>query len=1349
MKLVGLIFVAVAVSWSVQAFSQHDTDARFRPLLLDETFQSEGATAADINGDGVKDIVSGPYWYAGPDFRKRHRYAEEKQYSINAYSDHFFSFAADFNEDGRVDILSIPIPGGDAVWYQNPGGDELSGDEVAWQRHLVLKGVDNESPLLTDFTGDGRAELVCIHQGEFGYASPERDEPKAPWKFKAISKDRNLSRFTHGLGVGDIDGDGRLDLLESTGWWQQPADESNGYRFHEQRFAKPGGSQIFAYDFDGDGDNDVVSVQNAHARGLSWFERRGKSADDFLFVEHPILGSDISDNPYGITLSQMHALGLADIDGDGVMDIVTGKRYFAHGGKDPGAFELPMLLWLRTVRGKSSVEFQPHIIHLRSGVGTQVTLDDVDDNGHIDIIVGNKLGTFVSLNTGQAGSGLTKSVQPYSLVGTDQMSLHVRETPPLSPAEELATFVLPDGFEAQLVAAEPDIAKPMNMAFDSRGRLWVSSSEEYPYAAQDDEQPKDTIKILEDTTGDGYADQVTTFADGLNIPIGLYPYRNGVICFSIPNIWFLQDTDGDGRADKRDILYGPMDTSRDTHGMCNAFTLGFDGWLYACHGFNNQTTVAGSDGNEVTMHSGNTFRMRLDGSRIEHFTHGQVNPFGMAFGPDGDLFTADCHTKPVSLLLRGGYYPSFGKPHDGVGFVPDVMQHLHSSTGIGGIALYNDDKFPKVFQGNTLGGNVMTGRVNRNSLRHEGSTVIANEEPDFLVSGDPWFRPVDLQLGPDGALYIADFYNCIIGHYEVPLTHPSRDRSRGRIWRIVYTGSQDRRDTAVNSADAKLAITQPAEPIFMQLGSKNLTRRMAATEALIDDPSDRATFTSKHLLTTSKNPEQIVQLAWLLSRRGQLNNTEILRLAGSTHWIVRTHTYRIIEEQASLDESLRDALRTGLNDPDARVCRAAVMASTKHRQLELIQPLLDRYANVAKQDLHLRHAIKMSIRDHLSNEEWFAKATKQLPADQLPLVAELCLAIKSPAAGEFLVDNLNSIDNASADNLAQYLTFAARYAKAESLESVVKLARIRFANDPTMQRKLIGSMRDGIMQRGEKLPPVLKNWAQELVANQLGIDVAGTDLSALSIEPPIVWSEFPHPDHNDSDNCWSSSTKRRSSDGQENTLLHSSFPGGEQRTGILRSDAFSLPKQFQFYIAGHDGHPDAPMQEKNLVRICDSATGQVLNLWSPPRNDTAMPIVWETGDGEGRRVYVELVDGDTSGAYAWLAVGRFSLPGLNPSHRIEDWRVAAEITAQFQLQRMRHVMVSMLQLPGLDPTTSVHVAQAIVATGDSSQAVDRVLADSLSIRGLVGADRAAVIQAIIDRDEDRSTIIPLMQKVMS
>ena len=286
-----------------------------------------------------------------------------------------------------------------------------------------------------------------------------------------------------------------------------------------------------------------------------------------------------------------------------------------------------------------------------------------------------------------------------AVLGADDpdLALGVRTSEPVSPADQAKAFRLPPGFEIQLVANEPDIHKPMNLAFDAAGRLWVTTSIEYPWAAPTNRVGRDRVMIFEDFGPDGRARKVTQFADGLNIPIGVYPFRTDnshwkALVWSIPHIWLLEDTDGDGKADKRTPLYGPFDHTRDTHGNQASFRRGFDGWLYATHGFNNDSHVTARDGSHVDLNSGNTYRIRLDGSRIEHHTHGQVNPFGLAWDARGNLYSSDCHSAPLYQLLTGGWYPSFGKPHDGLGFAPVMLEHAHGSTAIDGAVYYNDDR---------------------------------------------------------------------------------------------------------------------------------------------------------------------------------------------------------------------------------------------------------------------------------------------------------------------------------------------------------------------------------------------------------------------------------------------------------------------------------------------------------------------------------------------------------------------------------------------------------------------------------------------------------------------------------
>ncbi len=367
----------------------------FKKLQLSDEFYSEGATFGDFNNNGTMDIVSGPYWYEGPDFKDRHEIYPPRPFDPEDYSDSFFAFTYDFNGNGWTDILMVGFPGRAAYWFENPRGEERH-----WERHLVHDSVGNESPGWGDVTGDGRMELIFNTRRHLGYARPNPDEPTEPWEFIPVSPAGDWSPFTHGLGYGDVNGNGRVDLITADGWWEQPQSlEGNPeWTFHPVEIGP--GAQIFAYDLNGSGKNDLISSLDAHGWGLAWFRQIAGENGGIEFSRNLIMGERYRDNRYGVRFSQIHAIALADVDGDGIRDIITGKRFWAHGPHgDPEPNAPAVLYWFKTVRtGDGEVDFLPFRIDANSGVGTQVVAGDVSGNGYPDIVVGNKNGTFVFLN---------------------------------------------------------------------------------------------------------------------------------------------------------------------------------------------------------------------------------------------------------------------------------------------------------------------------------------------------------------------------------------------------------------------------------------------------------------------------------------------------------------------------------------------------------------------------------------------------------------------------------------------------------------------------------------------------------------------------------------------------------------------------------------------------------------------------------------------------------------------------------------------------------------------------------------------------------------------------------------
>lgn len=386
----------------------------FKKIKVTDEFWAEGAHYGDFNRDGKVDVCSGPFWYEGPDFKKRHEiypatatWKRKKSDGTdevipgyegalgtnNAYSDCFLTYTYDFNRDSWPDVMVYGFPGKEAIWYENP-----KGQEGHWPRRAVLDVLDNESPMLVDVTGDDKPEILCCSKGYIGYAEADWVDAAKPWKFHAVSPKGKYERYTHGIGCGDINGDKRIDILEKDGWWEHPASVAGDpvWKFHPFKFAD-GGAQMYVYDVNGDRLNDVITCINPHGFGLCWWEQL-KTGGEITFRERVIMKRDGTKNDYGVSFSQPHGIELIDVDGDGLKDIVTGKRFWAHGkfGPDPESNAPAVLYWFKLVRlGRNDVEFIPNLVDDDSGVGTEITVGPVSNKRWPDIVVGNKKGVFV------------------------------------------------------------------------------------------------------------------------------------------------------------------------------------------------------------------------------------------------------------------------------------------------------------------------------------------------------------------------------------------------------------------------------------------------------------------------------------------------------------------------------------------------------------------------------------------------------------------------------------------------------------------------------------------------------------------------------------------------------------------------------------------------------------------------------------------------------------------------------------------------------------------------------------------------------------------------------------------
>jgi len=369
----SLILVSIATS-------SCDAQVSFKKHIVSSRFVAEGAAVADVNNDGKTDILAGNYWYEAPSWKPHMLHADTLN-AVPQYSTSFLNYALDVNNDGWTDLIRFDQPGGVCAWYQNS-----KKENVLWQRHMILPSAGNENPAFADVDKDGRNDIICndTFTKQVIWLKAPVAKNDTTWQRFVISSNKSLGtdRYTHGLGWGDVNKDGRNDVIIKSGWWQSPADvKSSDWIFHAADLGEDC-ANMFVIDADLDGDMDIVS-SSAHHYGLWWHEQKQDASGNTTWQTHEISKA----------FSQSHGLALADINQDGYPDLVTGKRFRAHNDGDPGAFDAAVLYWFQFMPGKNP-QWQPHLIDDNSGIGLSFVVQDMNNDKLPDIVISNKKGVF-------------------------------------------------------------------------------------------------------------------------------------------------------------------------------------------------------------------------------------------------------------------------------------------------------------------------------------------------------------------------------------------------------------------------------------------------------------------------------------------------------------------------------------------------------------------------------------------------------------------------------------------------------------------------------------------------------------------------------------------------------------------------------------------------------------------------------------------------------------------------------------------------------------------------------------------------------------------------------------------
>ena len=493
-----------------------------------------------------------------------------------------------------------------------------------------------------------------------------------------------------------------------------------------------------------------------------------------------------------------------------------------------------------------------------------------------------------------------------------------RFSPKPGPEDELASFKIQDGFEVTLFAAEPMLVNPVQMNWDADGRLWVISSTAYPHV-KTGEEANDKIYVLEDTDGDGKADKSTIFADGLMTPTGILPGDGGVYVANSTEILHFTDTDGDGKADKKRRILTGFGVA-DTHHLIHTFRWGPEGSLYfnqAIYIYSHVETPTGVK----RLEGGGAWRLRTESLELDVYARGLINPWGLQFDRWGQSFMTDgAGGEGINYAFPGATFVTApGAERIIRGLNPGQPKHS-------GLEVVSGRHLPDSWQGSLITNDFRANRINRFQLTEQGSGYASRQVEDLLWTDDVAFRPVDVNLGPDGAIYVADWYNPIIQHGEVDFYDPRRDHEHGRIWRITAKNRPLVKKPNLSKASIPElldALKLPEE--WSRTQAKQVLKARPAAEVL--------SALKKWIANLDKNDpdyeHHLLEALWLHQTLNVVNEPLFLQLANAKSHHARTAALRALQLWHDQIANLPALLEKAVKDPHPQVRLEAVIALRK------------------------------------------------------------------------------------------------------------------------------------------------------------------------------------------------------------------------------------------------------------------------------------------------------------------------------------------------------------------------------------------------------------------------------------